>query len=145
MVTEEHVRKIALFFLFAFSEEKVAVEAAHKAVSSLKALQAAPDDADVVRVIRKSYDHFKKSTHRTRQPAEPMTSLVPASGVDPATWRKFQKDSGEVEIVAVILARILKLDEEAIAKGLNVSLGTARYRVGKGVRSLGLVVNSGKK
>lgn len=147
MVTENHVRKIALFFLFVFSDEKVALEAADKAVSSLKAIKAsqdddagAPEDADVIRMIRKSFDQFKKAGLRNRPaPAEQGSSLLPQTGTNLAAWRKFQKDAGETETVAVILSRILKFDDEAIAKGLNVSLGTARYRVGKGVRGLGLV------
>jgi len=146
LVTEQHVRKIALFFLFAFSDEKAALEAAHKAVASLKAAKAsrknesgASDDADVVRVIRKTYDQFKKSGRRARPTLEAAASLVPPAGTDLSVWRKFQKDSGEVETVAVILSRILKFDDEAIAEGLNVSVGTARYRVGKGVKSLGLI------
>lgn len=138
MLSEEQVRKVALFFLFALSDEKVALEAAHKAVSRAKsaAVDGRAGDVDLIRAVYRVFDQFK--THRSRGPIEVTGALLIPEGVELSIWRKFQKDGGPAEVVALILSRLLGFDDEAIAKGLNISVGTVRYRVGKGVRGLGL-------
>ncbi len=56
---------------------------------------------------------------------------------DMGAWMTFLSSSDPREVEAVLLSRILSFTDEEIAKGLNVSVGTVRYRVGRGLRHLG--------
>jgi hypothetical protein len=140
MLTDEQARGIALFFLFTLMDEKTALAAAHKAVAAAKAAAPkatqSPSDISIVTILRKTFDSHRKQLPRSRAIELP-TRWQFASGVDATAWSKFHKDSADTEIVAITLAKILRYPEEAIAEGLNVSLGTLKYRIAKGMRGLG--------
>ena len=51
-------------------------------------------------------------------------------------WRQFMRDSDADEFLAVLWSRVLKITDEAIAKGLGVTVGTVRHRTGRGLRKL---------
>jgi hypothetical protein len=145
----EQVRAIALFFLFALMDEKVALEAAHKTIAQIKAGQGRNFSGgtakgelaagELVLLLRKAYDHYRKQVPRNRPTALPTTAWQLESLVDLAPWQRFQKEATEPEMVAVILSKILGLDDQAIADGLGISIGTARYRISKGIRNLGQI------
>jgi len=147
MITDEQVRRIALFFLFSLMDEKIALQAAHRTVAQLKAQTsmnqpAAPSsmsDVDLIRILRKHHGHYQKLLPRNRPTGVPVGAWSLPEGLDLSAWIKFQKDALEHETVAIVLSRILGYPEETIAEGLNITLGTARYRIGKGVRQLGMV------
>lgn len=140
MLSDEQARGIALFFLFTLMDEKTALAAAHKAVAAAKAAAPkpteSPSDETIVTVLRKTFESHRKQLPRSRAVDAPTRWKLP-SGVDAAAWSKFHKDAADTEVVAVVLSKILRFPEESIAEGLNVSLGTLRYRVAKGMRHLG--------
>jgi DNA-directed RNA polymerase specialized sigma24 family protein len=53
---------------------------------------------------------------------------------------KFHRSASDEEIVAASLSKLLGFAEQDIAVGLNVSIGTVRYRIGKAVRQIGAAV-----
>lgn len=55
----------------------------------------------------------------------------------PSAWQNFLTHGDPLEIEAVLLSRILEFSDTEIADGLGVTLGTVRYRVGRGLRRLG--------
>lgn len=141
MITEEDVRRIALFFLFALSDEKSALQAAQKTVAQLKA-KSAGSNADLIRTLRKAFEHQQKLG--LRAPNVPLSESVCQlpPDVELRAWLKFKKDASEQEIVALVLAKILGFSEDDIARGLDVSIGTVHYRVGKGTRQLGTAMKA---
>lgn len=144
MVTDEQVRWIALFFLFSLMDEKVALQAAHKSIAHLKAttsasLDPASSEAKVIliRTMLKDLEQYRKVISRQKiTPVTEATWSLPDQ-FDLTAWAKFQKDASESEVVAVVLSRILGVSDSELAEGLGVTMGTARYRVGKGIRHLG--------
>jgi DNA-directed RNA polymerase specialized sigma24 family protein len=147
MISDDLVRGIALFFLFSLMDEKAALLAAQKVVATLKAQQKPREKSDssesasrvaLIKILRKTFEQQRKLQPRNRPTAPPSEAWVlPPELADVKPWQKFQKDAADVEIVAVVLSRILGMTDHEIAEGLNISLGTARYRVGKGMRHLG--------
>jgi DNA-directed RNA polymerase specialized sigma24 family protein len=124
-------------------DEKLALSAAHKSIAQLKAMTAvngSHDRADVARVLRKGFDTHRKMLSRNRPTEMSETLLSFPAGTDFATWQKFYRSSSDAEVTAVILTRILGFSEAAVAEGFNVSSGTMKYRVAKGVRQLGSVL-----
>lgn len=146
MITDEQVRWIALFFLFTLMDERIAIHAAHKTVAHIKST-AENRGKTISRVVllkamRKQYQiHLKQLPKRVgNKPfVVPDMAWSLPDHVDVAPWTKFQKDANETEVAAVTLSQILSFTDHEIADGWSISLGTARYRVGKGVRQLGVV------
>ncbi|MES2856359.1 MAG: hypothetical protein V4692_10880 [Bdellovibrionota bacterium] len=144
---DERARRIALFFLFSLADERVAFQAAHKAVASLKASSAKASNelgVDHIRLLKKIYDKHKTLLEReSLANAVPPTSWQLAPGVSAATWLRFRKNAADQEVIALVLSKIVGFDDESVARGLGVSVGTIRYRVGKALRQLGSMTDKG--
>ncbi len=143
MVSSEQARDIALFFLLSLMDEKQALQAAHKSIAQLKAMNSINghyDRADVARVLRKAFDIHRKQLSRNRPTEMSDKVLSFPEGTDFATWQKFYRSSSDPEVTAIVLTQILGYSEAAAAEGFNVSAGTMKYRVAKGIRQLGAVL-----
>ncbi len=68
--------------------------------------------------------------------ALPQSVTIP-SELDLSAWATFLNSAHAEEAEAVLLSQILGFSEAEIAQGLDVSEGTVRYRVGRGLRHLG--------
>jgi len=136
MITDELVRSIALFYFLSFLDEKVAVEASEKAITQLKA-RGKSDDRSVVRLLWQCFEQFSKQVARRPLRTEPDIAWAVPPHLDLTPWAKFQQEAGKNELIAVLLSRVLGFTDESIAAGLGISVGTARHRIGKGMRHLG--------
>ena len=140
-MSDEQVRWIALFFLFSSMDEKVAIQSAQKAIAQLKSAGAKMiTPALIIRTSRKILEHYHQSPMRNRAPVIPQGVWTLPPHFDMTSWMKFQKDAAPEQVVAVIFSKILGFNDVDIAEGLGISLGTARYRVGKGIRQLGTLM-----
>jgi hypothetical protein len=94
-------------------------------------------------ILRKTFEASRKGLARNRPAtiAENVWSFP--EGVNLQAWSKFHRDSSDGEVIAVVLSKILGFTDYEIADGLNTSLGTARYRIGKGMRQLGESLKAG--
>ncbi len=150
MITDEQVRWIALFFLFSFMDEKAALMAAASATAQFKGQPPTPgplvDESarrvQMIRVLRKVFESNRKLLPRNRPATIPGSVWKIPEGLDIRAWSKFQKDSSDGEVISVVLSKILGFTDYEIAEGLNISIGTARYRIGKGMRQLGASVRA---
>lgn len=145
MITDEQLRWIALFFLFTLLEEKSAVAASETTAALIKAqpprgplVEESARRVALIRILKKTFDQSRKSLPRNRVVPNADSDLWQwPVGLDSQSWIRFQKSSDDGEVIAVVLSRILRFADYEIAEGLNVSIGTARYRIGKGMRALG--------
>jgi hypothetical protein len=156
MMTDEQAQRVALFFLFSLMDEKLAHQSACSVVASLKSKVPASDSfaeactpAIIVQAMHRTYDSHRKTVVKTPvKLTHASTDVVPtfhswmdgSSPLDLIAWSRFHKDAPEAEMVAVVLSKVLGFSEQEIASGLNVSVNTVRYRVGKGIRHLGKMV-----
>jgi hypothetical protein len=143
---DERARKIALFFLFSLCDERVALQASHKAIAQFKAAtdETFKFDGDTIRVLKKIYDRHKTLMARESiANAVAPSSWVLSEGVNANHWLRFRKNAADQEVVALVLSRIVGFNEEEVARGLGVSPGTVRYRVGKALRQLGSLIEKG--
>ncbi len=137
MISDEQVRRIALFFFLSLMDEKAALQASDKAVAQLKSKnESALDDQALIRVLWQNFEQSAKQMDRRPARGAPETSWASSSPVSFRPWIKFHQEAGKNELVAVLLSRVLGFKEESIASGLGVSLGTARHRISKGMRLL---------
>ena len=138
---ESDVRAVTLFFLFAFADEPAALSAAAEAVRRLRGKKLSETDPiEPSLIVSVTFEVWRKFKRRLRRPrTAPMLSRhwsLP-EGTDFAPWRDFQKAAAEDELLSAIWARILGISETDIAKGLGLTDGTIRYRLGRAFRKLG--------
>lgn len=148
----EQAREIGLFFLLGLMEERVALSAASRAIAQLKAgysdlsrkeQDLVPVDA-VIKACRESWKVHRKQIPRNQPTTTPETAWKIPSGLDISIWARYQKDAPDEDIMALLFSLVLKISDDELAEGFQTSIGTIRYRLGKGVRQLGLVARANR-
>ena len=138
---ESEVRSIALFFFFAFLDDRRAVEASAHSVSALNNKKKKnPDSTSSVLIVMSTFSIWSK-LHLKLNRANPNFSsdagwIIPTD-MDLGPWREFQKLATQDELLSVIWSKVLGFSETDIAQGLGISEGTVRYRLGRALRKLG--------
>ncbi len=146
MVSAEQARDIALFFLLSLLDQKQALQAAHKSIAQLKGMKSdkaspSPSASDITHVLHQTFEAQRKALSRNRPTDMSDVALRFPAGTDFATWQKFHRQASDAEITAVVLTKIIGFTEDDVASGFNVSTGTMKYRVAKGMRQLGAVLS----
>lgn len=143
MISDSQVRSVALFFLLAFMDEKIALPAADRAIATLKNKigRFAEESADAKRILvsvcAAQYFKSKKLVERG-QPSPTLGSVLQTPReIDLKAWSQFQKEAADDELLTVLFGRILGINTTDIAIALSVTEGTAHYRLSRAVRRLG--------
>lgn len=143
MLSEAQTKSVALFFFFAFLDDKAAFQSTVKVIEKcrrrLTQSEVAEADVPVILVNLMARYFLKKNSYDIKSKVAMVYEagwLVPTD-VDLGVWQEFKKAAEIDEYLAVIWSKILNLDDSIIAKGLGVSVGTLRHRVGRGLRVLG--------
>src|SRR5690606_21944888 len=143
--SEDQIRSVALFFFYAFLDDKVAFSSSVRVVAwCRKRLSSAePGELNMPAVI---VDLTAKQFFSARKfNSKPQFAMAMESGwqvparIDLGVWQEFQKAADPDEFLAVIWSKILAFNDAEIASGLGVSLGTVRHRVSRGLRTLGYI------
>lgn len=134
---------IAKYFFFTALDDRISFTASLKVLSELKSKNWLDQShrARWIQVLTKwklRVREFKaKDWANTSASAKGFNY---PGGLDLSLWISFQSAGKPDEVEAVLLSKILKFSDQEIAEGLNVTTGTVRYRVGRGVRHLGAYV-----
>lgn len=140
-MNESDVKTIALFFYFAFLDDRRAIEASTQALHICT--EKRKRDADIksnvaiVAATHTIWDKYKLRINRGRPNTSPESGWLLPSGVDFGPWREFQKNATQDELLTVIWSKILKISDQDISEGLGITQGTIRYRLGRALRKLG--------
>lgn len=151
MTEQAQIQSVALFYFFAFLDEKVAFEATSKALVRLKntkslkegeeSLDQESEDpaATIVHLTNRHWLKIKDSKVKNPSAVSYEGGWLVPHHVDLGVWRDFKKESDADEFLAVLWSRVLGFSDDSISRGLGVTVGTVRYRVGRGLRLLGTV------
>lgn len=146
---ESDVRAVALFFFFAFLDDKKAVEASTHAIAicreKKKRNPEVSNNVAVVAATQTVWNRYKAKMVRGRPNATVESGWLVPSDIDLGPWRDFQKNSAQDELLTVIWSKILKYSDQEISEGLGITQGTIRYRLGRSLRKLGSMVQSVKQ
>jgi hypothetical protein len=142
------VEKIALFFYFSFLDEIRAREAGRVVLKKLrqkslgKNLSADEKSELIVSLCDQHLEVFSRNARPTGLSfSAGQIILPPQSNWGP--WFELRRLSEKNEFYAVLWTRVLGVSEEITARALGVSIGTIRHRVGRGLKSLGRICQSG--
>lgn len=139
----EQAREIGLFFLLGLVDERVALSAAGRAIAQLKASEQDPIPVvSIIEVCRASWKTHRKHVPRNQPTYEPESSWTIPDGLDIEVWLRYQKDAPDEDIMALLFSLVMGFSDDDLAEGFQTSVGTIRYRLGKGVRQLGLVART---
>ena len=144
-MTEDDVRSIALFFYFAFLDDKKAIEAASRSLGLCRVrLEKNPDLKPSVLIVSSTKTIWDKYLRRVAR-GRPNTSfesgwLIPEN-MDFGPWQEFQKLATDDELLTTIWSKILKISDDDISEGLGITQGTIRFRLGRALRKLGGMTN----
>ncbi len=143
-MTEAQIKSVACFFFFAFLNESLALQATVRTVKHIsKRFKKSPElsesdqNAIIVFQTAKAWEKYSRQHNRKFQGPHFEAGWQLPEDTDLAPWRQFLKEVGSEEVLAVIWSRILCFSDECMAKGLGLTVGTVRYRVGRGLRKLG--------
>lgn len=135
---------VARYFFFLTLDEKLSFAASLKVLADLKA-QNRLDDEHRGHWVQALHKWKRKIPHL--KPREWSGSPVEKGFLLPedleiAGWASFLSTGGGEEVEAVLLSQLLGFNEIEIAQGLGVTVGTVRYRIGRGLRHLGGYIES---
>lgn len=152
---KEQSRAIGLFFFLGFMDERLALSAASRVVARLKAefpdisrKNTEPEMLPVSAVIAGCLESWKVHRHqrsRSQAPGEVDVSWCQPSSIDLEAWSRFQADASDEDLMTLLFSIVLSVSDEELAEGFRTSVGTIRYRLGRGVRQLGLVARGGAR
>lgn len=148
MIAPAQKRATFLFYLYSFLDESYAVKAANRTLGlARKSIKNTDQDAsknhkivDNTFLVQLTYRHWKKLLNKKpvgRGVFDPNCGIITKRGLDLGLWRQFLKEAESEEFLCVLWSKVLKMSDLEIAKGLNVSTGTVRHRVSRGLRLLG--------
>jgi DNA-directed RNA polymerase specialized sigma24 family protein len=138
------IATVAKYFFFTALDERVGFAASLKVLSELKANNWL-DDRHRDRWIELLSRHKLRLRPRDmgEWSAPAGESAFSFSGeIDLSLWVSFQTSAPPEEVEAVLLSKLLGFTDEEIAAGLKVTVGTVRYRTGRGLRHLGGYLDS---
>ncbi len=121
-------------------EEKLLKQLTKKTLRSLKK----EDDHLMHRVVFHCHKILSGVKHKTKTKhillsTNPYINMN--KSVEVTYWFDFLKEAESETVTPIIFSQILKVDDDDIAKGLNISVGTLRYRLGKALTKLGDIIN----
>lgn len=130
---------VAKYFYFLSLDEQIAVGASFRVLSEIKAqgFMAPEHRPHWIEQAHRYRDKIKKMPKREWIHSTGEKGFIFPKGFDLSGWINFLNNGDLQEVEAVLLSRILLIPEEEVATALGVSVGTVRYRVGRGLRVMG--------
>lgn len=130
---------VAKYFYFSCLDERLTYSAAMKALTELRAnnLIETENKVEWIRCLTRWRGRLGRLSAKSWGSEKNSPGFSVPSGFDMGAWMTFLTSCENSEVEAVLLSQILCFSDQDIADGLNVSIGTVRYRVGRGLRRLG--------
>lgn len=144
MTSEAQIKSVALFFSLALLDDQLASQAALATLYRLRKktdkqnLSELQQQAMMVSLMSKIWVRYCKYLYRG-QDATYTGGLnnLKNDFIDLGPWREFRRMTDDNEFLSVLWLQVIGFDEQAIAEGLNTTVGTVRHRVSRGLKYLG--------
>ena len=138
------VDTVAKYFFFSALDERISFAASLRVLAEIKAKNWLTDQhrARWVETLTKWKPRLERLKPRAWSASPSDRGFVLPGEVDVSLWASFQTSVDPSEVEAVLFSQVLAFTDDEIAEGLGVTVGTVRYRVGRGLRHLGGFVES---
>ncbi|MDZ4661192.1 MAG: hypothetical protein SGJ18_06180 [Pseudomonadota bacterium] len=132
-MAEQEVKSIALFFLLAFLDEKVALIATRAVLKKSRKNSS----ARLKTVYKIFLDYRENPKFRLSATGIIQKNSVVLPNINLSSWRQFLRDADPQSLFPLIWIQIIKENEVAVASAMGVTAGTLRTRVGQTLEKLG--------
>ncbi|MGZ3723425.1 MAG: sigma-70 region 4 domain-containing protein [Bdellovibrionales bacterium] len=135
---------VVKYFFFLSFDEQISFSASLKVLADLKAGNRLDSDhrSHWVQTLHKWKPKLKKIRGRAWSDSPTVPGFILPKDLEVASWVSFMAAADAELVEAVLLSRVLGFSDEEISQGLDVTEGTVRYRVGRGLRHLGGYIES---
>jgi len=135
---------VVKYFFFLSFDEQISFAASLKVLGELKAGNRLDNDhrSHWVQTVHKWKPRLKKMRGRVWSESPTVPGFILPKDLEVASWVSFMSAAEAEEVEAVLLSRVLGFSDAEISQGLDVTEGTVRYRVGRGLRHLGGYIES---
>ncbi len=136
---------IGRFFFLIHLDEAAARESATLALNEWRSrIQKVANPAVMARpllvqVLSEFFHRFKQVPQSGQPVVFSADDWVIPSDVDLGPWLEFRKLAETDELLAVLLLKVLNQSEDIVSVGMNVSVGTLRHRLSRGLKRLGQI------
>lgn len=144
MESQAQIAALALFYFYAFQDEKVALYATQKTWERMKALFRRPRkkfedwSQNFVLLTADGFNRYQRqSAKHIHLSPELQKEILQIHTADLGPWKEFRKRAGKDELLALLWTQVLGLAEEDVARALRISSGTLDHRLARGLRKLG--------
>lgn len=137
--TDAVVETAAKYFYFSSLSEQASFAAALKALADLKTngWLGVEHKSKWIQILSKWRIRLRSLKSKAWIASAKDAGFVLPPELDINVWMTFLGNGEPTEVEAVLLSKILGFSDEDIAAGLQVTVGTVRYRIGRGLRHLG--------
>lgn len=150
MKENDFSEKIALYFYFSFLDEAKAQAATTKVLKKIHQGRRfnqgdGREGINLIDLVRLT-ESFNLKSRRAIKPmslAFAVGHIVIPENSNWGPWFEFRKLANDKNFNAVLYSKILGVNENEIAEGLGVPVGTVRYRIGHGLKLLGSICQHG--
>lgn len=147
---ESQINSVALFFYFTLLDEDLADRFTRTAIGKIRDQIEKRDkkqesvDEVVVYQCSKLFEKARRENVLNTAHLSQKAKYILPTGLSFGAWRQFHKEASIEDLEALVWSRILGFQDAVIAQGLGVTVGTVRYRVGRGLRQLGHLITLGE-
>lgn len=133
------IETVAKYFFFLTLNEQLTFAVGFRVLADLKAKDLLEKDepAELIQVLHKWKTKLHQISPRDWSHFPDEAGFEWPKDFKMDAWKNFLGVGEADEVEALLLSRFLGFGDEHVADGLNVSVGTVRYRVGRGLRHLG--------
>lgn len=138
------IDSVVKYFYLSCLDEQLSFAASLKVLGDLRSRNRMGNDqrSHWIESMRKWRPKLSTLQGRTWIPGHDEKGFVFPADFDMTAWVSFINSTEASESEAVLLSRVLGFTDEEIARGLGVTTGTVRHRVGHGLRKLGGLIES---
>lgn len=150
-MSDIQIKNIFLFYFLVFFNEKNAIKISNRTIGFFKKkirtinhendknLFSSEVNILFVSITYKMWKKYYKKFSKEQKYTILTKNLVFPSNLSLDLWREFKNNVRKEELLALTWSKVLNINDEEIARGLGISVGTIRYRVARALDKLGFL------
>ena len=136
------IEKLSLYFFLAIADEDKVEKAIHKVWRELSAKtlnwKTRAKSWEKLLIVEADKVHTQiNSGHGLHKQGTLQRAFKNTAKIEWAGWQEFACKSSKQEVAAVLWVKVLGFPEDLVAESLEISEGTLRYRLNRGLLKLG--------
>ncbi len=143
------IQRLSLYFLLMIPDDETARNAAKESYREVRRqTSASAGEAGnipaFVALLHTTWLRFKRKYAKIKQPVVTGAGWIVREDWDLETWLRFRRSARDEEVEAVLFGEVFRISDIQVARGLDISVGTARARRQRGLLKLSTILHQQK-